>query len=112
MDGGGFLSKSFITHLIYFFLIYLQGKSPILVFILAGVAVVAVAAAAAAVVGVFVYQKRNGERIKLSRRTNTCLHLPLLPVPFYHQTTSGLVVETSPPLNDEPPPISTVTVWH
>ncbi|CAL8365804.1 unnamed protein product [Arctogadus glacialis] len=36
------------------------GKSPILVFILAGVAVVAVvAAAAAAVVGVFVYQKRN-----------------------------------------------------
>ncbi|XP_030202511.1 major histocompatibility complex class I-related gene protein [Gadus morhua] len=90
------------------------GKSPILVFILAGVAVVAVvaAAAAAAVVGVFVYQKRNGERIKLSRRTNTCLHLPLLPVPFYHQTTSGLVVETSPPLNDEPPPMSTEMLWH
>ncbi|XP_059899956.1 major histocompatibility complex class I-related gene protein-like isoform X2 [Gadus macrocephalus] len=35
------------------------GKGPILVFILAGVAVVAVVAAAA-VVGVFVYQKRNG----------------------------------------------------
>ncbi|XP_056438624.1 major histocompatibility complex class I-related gene protein-like isoform X4 [Gadus chalcogrammus] len=44
-----------------------SGKSPILVFILAGVAVVAVAAAAAAVVvGVFVFQKRNasGQRHK------------------------------------------------
>uniref|UniRef100_A0A8C4ZIZ2 Ig-like domain-containing protein n=1 Tax=Gadus morhua TaxID=8049 RepID=A0A8C4ZIZ2_GADMO len=66
---------------------------------------------------VFVFQKRNGERIKLSRRTNTCLHLPLLPVPFLRSDwlsshTGGLVVETSPPLNDEPPPMSTEMLWH
>ena len=54
----------------FIFLIYLQGKSHLLVFILVGVAVAAVVVAAA-VVGVFVYQKRNGEWIKLSRRTNT-----------------------------------------
>ena len=51
----------------FIFLIYLQGKSHLLVFILVGVAVVV----AAAVVGVFVYQKRNSEWIKLSRRTIT-----------------------------------------
>ena len=42
--------------------------SHILASILAGVAVVAAVAAA---VGVVLYQKRNGEWIKLSRRTDT-----------------------------------------
>ena len=99
MDGGGSLSNIYSYTPDFNFLIYLQGKSPILVFILAGVAVVAVVAAA--VVGVFVFQKRNGERIKLSRRTNTCLHLLLLPVPFLDSDwlsshTGGLVVEPPP----------------
>ena len=68
-DGWGRVS---VQHLLlntwFYFLNFLSGDNHILAFILTGVAVVA---AVAVVVGVFLYRKRNGEWIKLSRRTDT-----------------------------------------
>ena len=55
MDGGGSVQHLLIHAWFYFLHLPSVGKSHILVFFLAGVAVVG------AVVGVFVYQKRKGE---------------------------------------------------
>ena len=58
MDGGGSVQHLLIHAWFYFLHLPSVGKSHILVFFLAGVAAVAVVGA---VVGVFVYQKREGE---------------------------------------------------
>ena len=73
--GEGLCPTSILTHLILFswftFKASVTSLSSSSLVSVVVVVVVVVVVAAAAVVGVFVYQKRNGEWIKLSRRTNT-----------------------------------------
>ena len=70
MDVGGALSNIYYYTTDFIFWIYLQDKSGLTIPIIIGF-VVLLLAAAAAVVGVLLYKKRNGEWIKLSRRTET-----------------------------------------